>query len=301
MRRSVLLRPDGGSRVGMGHTGRCIALAQAFAHIGWRAVLVSGDPSARRFARANGVAAAAKPRGHWDIAVSDTYRAPLRSARSLASIAENIVVIDDLHQLSDARLLAILRPSIGERSQGNVLGGAKYVLLRREYWRRPPARRRRTQLTQVFMMLGAYPSADLLDHVRRTVRNMLPGARIDVAIGLKRGALTVVARRLARADVAIVSGGQSLNESLASRVPTIVATTAANQERQVRAATRAGAALSVGRLDAPTSSVRLKRAFALAKSPTVRRDLVRAATVLIDGRGAERTARALARAAALRR
>ena len=292
MTRSVALVADSGASIGMGHTGRCIALGQAFVALGWRVVLVASEPSARRFARANGIPTARVLRGRWDLAILDTYRGPRRAATTLHRIATRVVAIDDLHQFRASDVDVIVRPSAGERASRGVLAGAGFILLRREYWSSP--RSRRVGRRRVLVALGAYPSASDVARIRAALRSAHPAARVIAASGVRRGQLGSLARRLARADLAIVSGGQTMNESLAVGLPTIVVTTFANQRRQVNAAAAAGAIIPVGTPSSPLFSSRLERAVARALRPAVRRGLVRAARQLVDGRGALRLARALA-------
>jgi spore coat polysaccharide biosynthesis predicted glycosyltransferase SpsG len=276
----------------MGHTGRCVALGEAFTSLGWRVRLVAADATARRFARTRGLMTVSALRGRADLAIVDTYRGPRAAARKARSCARFVAAIDDLHQLDTTDVDLILRPSIGERSRSRVLGGATYVLLRREYRRRA---RRRTGASplRVFVMLGAYPSDADIARVSSAVRAALPEARIDVASGVRKGRLRAAASRLAVADVAVVSGGQSLNEALAVGVPTIVITTFANQRRQVGAAVKAGAAVRAGALGSARLASRMGNALALVMRAPLRRRLVRSGTRLIDGRGALRAARAL--------
>ena len=102
-----------------------------------------------------------------------------------------------------------------------------------------------------------------------------------------------LAARLAAADVAIVSGGQTLNEALALGTPALVTMTAANQLRQIRAAARAGACVSLGRLDSPRSNDRLSRELDRIADLRLRKTLSGVARRLVDGRGAIRVAEAL--------
>lgn len=307
-RRPILLVPDTGPAVGLGHVGRCAALAQALAERGWDFRIAVTDLVSTRFLRALGLRTTRSFSGRWSAVVFDSYRVPPRAMRALRRRGCPVIAIDDLHQLRRRDADLLLRPALGERSRGGSAGGADYILLRREYWRRPPRLPSRV-VRRVAVAMGAYPDRDTLARVVRLLREVLPDVHVSVvtsqrspsrAIGdarvrLVRG-VTSLLPVLGAADLAVTAGGQSMNEALASGTPTVVLGMAANQRRNVAAARRGRAAAVVGWSTDRLWPSRFRRSVArLAARWPLRRQLALTAQRLVDGRGALRVARLLER------
>jgi spore coat polysaccharide biosynthesis predicted glycosyltransferase SpsG len=226
--------------------------------------------------------------------------------RALAAKSRRLAAIDDLHQLSHAEVKWIIRPSVGERSSARVLGGARFVLLRREWWqlrRRAP----RESVRGVFIALGSAPQHRDLVTAVEAVRRTVPEAVIDVASGIRTfdapsGVRSHPMSRslrplLAHVDLAVSAAGQTMYECLASRVPTVVVCTAENQRRQLAATMRAGAALDGGTAGSDGWNEALMATVARLLPAARRVRMTAHQEALIDGRGALRVARALAEAA----
>jgi len=270
---------------------------------GYRVRIVTDDRDAVRFVRSLGVSCGGMP-SRAQIAILDTYRRPEVRARLLRRVADRVVAIDDLHQISRRDVELILRPSIGERSGRATLGGARFVLLRREYWRSHPRTISR-EVRQVVIALGSGAGRTILGRAAMSLSAALPHARISVvtAEDLKLvgdagarvrtvGLVPSLAPLLRRADIALTAAGQTLYESLASGTPTLVIGTADNQRRNVAAMRRSGAATVVGWLgDARWNDHLAFRAARLAASVDDRRRLSRRGRALVDGKGAPRVAR----------
>lgn len=304
--RTVAFLPDAGSKVGFGHVGRCIALAEAFGSLGWRPAFRVRDASVALEIRARGFDATAGP-FPADVSIVDSYRnarAMVKDARMHSSV---VAAIDDLHQLDGKDADWLIRPSLGERAGGHLLGGAPFVLLRREYWSVRP-RRRHGKVRDVLVTLGAFPALSELRRMTRLVDAAIPGARIHVALGLRSwsdpfsGSSIVVHRRLSSlrdliraSDLVITAGGQTMYECLALGTAAVVVVTAENQRRQYRAAVRAGAVVGGGILARAIGSRRLQGAISeLARSSEMRARLARRGAGLVDGKGAIRVAQRIA-------
>jgi RimJ/RimL family protein N-acetyltransferase len=95
----------------------------------------------------------------------------------------------------------------------------------------------------------------------------------------------------ARADIALVSGGQTLYEALSVGTPAVVSGTAVNQARNLRTAKVTGAALVAGWQGDNGWEGQLGEHIAeLAQSYSLRRKTSRLAQGLVDGQGARRVA-----------
>ncbi len=304
--RTVAFLPDAGTKVGFGHVGRCIALAEAFGSLGWRSVFRVRDASVAREIRSRGFAASAGP-SPADVSIVDSYRearAMVKDARRHSSV---VAAVDDLHQLDGNDADWLIRPSLGERAGRHVLGGAPFVLLRSEYWSVRP-RRRSGKVRDVLITLGAFPVQSELRRMTRLVDTAIPEARIHVALGLRSWsdpfpARSIVVHRrssslrdLIRAsDLVITAGGQTMYECLALGTAAVVIVTAENQRRQYRAAVRAGAVVGGGTLGRAIESGRLQGAISeLARSSDMRARLARRGSALVDGKGAIRVAQRIA-------
>jgi UDP-2,4-diacetamido-2,4,6-trideoxy-beta-L-altropyranose hydrolase len=289
--RSVLVVPDAGKSAGMGHVARCLALAEAFDHLGWDAAVCVRDVRSSAFVRRRGIAVRSTLGGRWSVVVIDSYapHTKLARARQLAPVT---VAVDDLGEVSVRDVDIVLRPALGARPSPGVLAGGAFVLLPREYWTRRRGSTHRA-LRCVVLSLGSRPPARALSRIRALLDRELNGAMIRIAEGAAARRWTELRPLLEEADLAVVSGGQTLHESLALGVPTVVVQTADNQRRQILGAVRARAAIAVGSWSARTFERRCVTALRQAAKIAERRRLARNAARAIDGRGALRAARAI--------
>jgi spore coat polysaccharide biosynthesis predicted glycosyltransferase SpsG len=105
---------------------------------------------------------------------------------------------------------------------------------------------------------------------------------------------TNLSRELTRADVAIVGGGVSLYEACALGTPAVAVPVVAAQRPTVAGFVAEGAALGSAHGTVAPRHV-AANALAALRQPRLRRRLTRAARRLVDGRGAVRAARVIAR------
>jgi UDP-2,4-diacetamido-2,4,6-trideoxy-beta-L-altropyranose hydrolase len=266
-------------------------------------VLVAADDVATRWLRSIGVRTTRSVSGRWSLIVVDSYRRQPRVASDLVDQATRIVAIDDLHEISGICVDLLVRPSVGERNSSRALGGADYVLLRKDYWRRS-ARRLSKTVSRVLVALGGYADGPLVRAVVASLREALPDVEIIVvggqsgrSLGSDRrirfvGHVRSLRQLMLRADLAVTAGGQTMNEALACGTPTLVLGTAANQRRNVSAVARAKVADVVGWSSGVSWRLSLRRrASRLAAHYAERVKLSRNARRLIDGKGALRVAR----------
>jgi spore coat polysaccharide biosynthesis predicted glycosyltransferase SpsG len=312
----VLFRVAAGPRVGFGHLVRCRSLARALGvppavsirgtratqrrarQLGWRvisagpcgldrqrpAVLVVDDPN--RVA-ASAWVGAARRRGIAVVSIHDLGLAPVSADLSVDGSVGRTACCGRRERLRGPRF-AVLDPDVATvravadaaRSRPRVLvalgGGRRGV---RHAWR-----------------LG------------RTLAAADPRLDIRIAAGFGATTPTVpatvravwapngLARDLARATVAIVAGGVTLYEACALGTPVVATALTPHQAITVRAISRAGAAVSGGRLE-HTGDVRrvAAAAIALLEDPAARRSVGKRGRTLVDGHGARRVADAVRR------
>lgn len=303
----IALRADGGPKVGLGHLGRCAALAQAFRARGARPVFVEVDGSCAAWVKGRGFPLGRLSDGPWDMLVADSYRFTPRDWRAMRGAARALVAIEDRSRrpaAADAVLngLACARPS--RPDDRRRVTGPRFMLLRREYWTPAPRRRTRPVVTDFLVTLGggtdrghlraaadlaakSFPLATVhvvVPPLGRAPRSLPPRARVHRAPKSLRPLLL-------RADAGLCAGGQTLCEFAAAGTPAVALELGPDQRANIRAFAAAGAALPAGR---PVSGwERAARRVLAALTPAKREAMSAAGPRLVDGRGALRAAEAL--------
>lgn len=307
----IALRADGGPSVGLGHLGRCAALAQAFRARGARPVFIEVPSSCASWVRARGFPVGRLSAGPWDLLVADSYRFTSRDWTAMRRATRALVAVEDRSRrpaLADWVLNghAYARDSRpGERGR---LTGSRFMPLRREYWSGARRRPARAEVRDFIVTLGGGDGWGVAARAAALASEYFPAATIHLVIGplaaaprrtptrvkVHRG-LTSLKKLLERCDAGLCAGGQTLYEFAATGTPAVSVELGPDQRPNIRAVVAAGAALRVGR-PGPGWTTRLKRALA-ALTPARRRAMAAAGRRLVDGRGALRAARALLEAA----
>jgi UDP-2,4-diacetamido-2,4,6-trideoxy-beta-L-altropyranose hydrolase len=257
----------------------------------------------------------------WDALVVDHYALDHRWHGCVRQSIACLMVIDDLADRVHACDLLLdqnLQGDEGARYQGRVpdscrqLLGPNHALLRPEFARlRAGVKLRTGDVRRILVFFGGMDAGnDTLPTVQALAQMPLEGKHVDVVIGAQHPARPAVehackqagftchvqtphmAELTAEADFAICAGGIALWERCCLGLPTLTVATAANQLEQVRHAARLGAVhsplLAIGDVDG------LMRHIASAiQSPDLLHAMSRTAMGLVDGKGAQRAARAL--------
>jgi UDP-2,4-diacetamido-2,4,6-trideoxy-beta-L-altropyranose hydrolase len=313
-----VFRVAAGPRIGFGHLLRARALARA---IGQRPIVsVRGGAVAKAAARALGcmlVTGSADAVGRADVLIIDDpsaqHGAPwVRSAH--AAGVPTVAVHDAGIGVRGADLvvdgsIAVQRASLGVRR----LTGPSFCILdpRLVHVRRMPRgdRRRRRQI--VLISLGG--GEQVRRHAARVVSEIArvsPNVSIRIATGMTHGPLPALphgrwvvrrnglGRELQRADVAVVAGGVTLYEACAIGTPVVATAVVPAQRPAIAGFVHAGAALDGGRIGTmPRAAARQVAALVatLVDASDVRRQLSANGRRLVDGHGAARVARQIAR------
>ena len=326
---------EGGGEVGLGHVARCTALAQAVADAGARVgFLVVPDPQVLALLRSkwadvvpvpwvtdSGAALDALRSREADVAVVDGYSAAPEFLSALRSVADQVVAVDDG---ADRRLPVDVVVNGGlwaerlpyRRAPDTVfLLGPRYALLDPRY-AEPPRRTDRERLRRALICLGGGRHEDAILKALGAVDAVLDDCAVDVAVGpftQDSPGLDAAARGMRHevsihrdcfglrdlmlaSDVAISGGGVTLYELAATATPAVVVRTADNQARNAEGFERAGAALAVGAAGDAALGESLATALSrLARDHTLRATMGARGRELVDGQGALRVARAIAR------
>jgi UDP-2,4-diacetamido-2,4,6-trideoxy-beta-L-altropyranose hydrolase len=196
-----------------------------------------------------------------------------------------------------------------------LLLGARYALLRREFTAYPAqARRVPAQAGRLLITLGGADPADFTSlaltalaavsdvEVLVIVGGSNPhGARIESAARALDERVTVVAAvddmpaRMAWADLAVTAGGSTCWELMYMGVPALVVVLADNQVRVAQAVAHHGAGVDLGRSDVLDAARVAAAIVALAGDQAARHAMAHAGQALVDGRGSERVTDAMLR------
>ncbi len=328
---NALFFAEGGPAFGLGHLRRCAALADAMTARGWECRFLARDAAAGAWLAERGRTLAPSqpplsgrlPDADYscDAFVVDSYEATNEEIASKAKGSSGIILAFDdhmnRHPVADIVLNAgALAPEQAWPGRIERLLGPAYHPLCAEYLPVSGPREIRARVTRVLVTLGGSGKAALFKRVVSTVRLALPDAAIDCVVGPfaeeplglasdARVNLVHSPRSLKPlmldCDLAVAASGQTLFELAATGTPAVAACLADNQDPNLRAMARKGAALSAGAVADAGFERELAARLAQAADPDVRRGLSDAGRALIDGRGGARVEAALSSLLAKRR
>ncbi|MEM9942528.1 MAG: UDP-2,4-diacetamido-2,4,6-trideoxy-beta-L-altropyranose hydrolase [Planctomycetota bacterium] len=335
----LLIRADVGPSIGVGHIMRCMAIAQQWQKVGGEVVFVTGDlpgTLARRLKRnqfltfqiQNSKADEADARDTLKIIdaerpgwiLLDGYRFDNHYQSQFSNQPAFLVVLDDYRHDGHAWADMVINQNaygheIGYDSQGIILAGPDYALLRSEFVennenRRPtPTKARRILVT----FGGSDPDNWTLETLEVLEELNLKRLVIDCALGpsfqgyrsldefKKRTQMCVrfhqnvdrMSHLMNRADLAVTGGGITCYELARSGVPAIVVPFVDNQIAIARTMDRLGIMTSIE----PTNQSSTKSDFTkklgrqikqLIANPQQRLSMSIRGQQLIDGLGSQR-------------
>ena len=256
----------------------------------------------------------------WDLLVVDHYALGARWETALRGVAGRILVIDDLaDRPHDCDLLLDQNAHSAGAGlhDGNVpihcrlLLGPRYALLREEFQQlHEQVRARSGGVRRVLIFMGGM---DAGNHTAQAIEGLASTGRseleVDVVIGeqhpYKREIesacamqgyrchvqISRMAQLVAKADLAIGSGGTAAWERCCLGLPTLTMCIADNQERLIESAAMNGLLYAVSRKAGAETLVH--HLHALFDNPLLLRSISRNGLHSVDGRGVERVLRAL--------
>lgn len=316
---NALIVTEGGRNIGFGHITRCCALRDALKAAGIStALIVNGDASVR-----------AQFRGqldqvlNWaqnlrklfalirlaDIVVVDSYHAPLSLYKRISTSALIPVYIDDYVRLSYPPGIVVSGAIEAERFPYpknraiHYLCGAKYVLLRKEFWRTPPKKVRK-EIRDVLISFGGIRRSDFIQRLLSKLSRLFPHWRFHVVLSKGSGSfifrknvrvyfgLNAIKMRslMLRSDIAISGGGQTTNEMCACGLSMVGICFAKNQAYNIRGWKRAGVLKYAGDVEDSSLFLKIERILRLL-SFRERQIIAAIGQKLVDGNGAKRVAK----------
>jgi spore coat polysaccharide biosynthesis predicted glycosyltransferase SpsG len=319
----ILIRSAAGPRIGYGHLVRARTLGRALG--GDVRVSVRGGRAARECARRLGLAvvgssvrrAIASTRPAL-VVIDDPSAVEARAALAAARAAD--LPVASIHDLGIAAIPSDLAVdgSIAPlgRGRGACLGPRFALIDPQLLSSAPPTGRAGHHPPRVLVALGGGPRVAFAAMVARAVHARVPGARVRVAAGLQHagtrpssaqrrapaentswlGPLPTLAREMRSCDVAVVAGGVTLYEACALGVPAVAVPVVTAQTPTVEGFAALHAVLAAplpSRARAVSARAVAEHVATLLARPELARRQARVARSIVDGRGAERVARAL--------
>lgn len=320
----VLFRVAAGPRVGFGHLVRAVSLAEA---LGVPATLSVRGPRRSAAATAKRLGAVvvhgSSPGAVIDrfqpdvLAIDDRVLGETLSWRRAARRARvPIVAIHDLGiGVGDADVL--VDGSVGAARTGGAsraLLGPRYAILNPRTvptrdGRRPGRKPSPGVRTDVVIALGGGPRRAAALAVARTLLRQRPGLRLAIAGGFVPGVTAPHApgidwiepadlgAALAASRVALVAGGVTLYECLALGVPVVASAVVPSQAPTIAAFARLAVVLDGGSIRSGQSSQAAASVLRLLDDARLQRRQRSRGRRVVDGRGADRVARAIVRLA----
>ena len=312
---AVLFRVAAGPMIGYGHLRRAVTLARAMDVA--PVVSIRGTAAARRVARQLGC-----------VVVTSRARTAIATSRPRLVVVDDPVHAQGLTWVRSARAAGVQSAGIADAGIGcrdgdvtvdgsvaappgrAMLAGPRYAILDQ---RLPRASQQTRKRRAVVIALGGGHHAAYGRAVATALLEQNPGLDVRIAAGFATGrsftrslhrtttpthprtlAPSHLHRSLATCAVAIVGGGVTLYEACALGTPSVAMAVVPAQRPAIAGCAARGAVLDAGPGPIAAQARRAARlANALLASPARRRRLSSAARDLVDGRGADRVARAL--------
>lgn len=332
--RLVAIRCDGTATRGMGHVMRCLALAEGLVRAGLRVTVVgevSGPAAPWQHLRALEVEVHSAPETGEELVVLllqlgasalviDSYEVPADVYSHVRQAGLPVTAIVDAPA---PRLPADLlvnqnvgaERAMGQQHSGSVLAGPRYALLRGSVIRRRPASPMVARdASRALVVLGGTDVHGAAPQVARLLIDTGEPLHIDVvcatpellqavrALPSRRGQKVVAHRPLrdlgaavGTADVVVSAAGTTTLEIACLGTPMALLTVADNQVAGCRAMVEAGAAISLGRVEAleRAAAQATDRLSALLRDAGRRAAMASAGHRLVDGQGRDRVAAAV--------
>jgi UDP-2,4-diacetamido-2,4,6-trideoxy-beta-L-altropyranose hydrolase len=297
--RNLVIRADGGEKIGLGHLMRCRALAQAWEDTGGGVRFASAGESAVETA-----AIAASVGAEW--VVVDGYHFGSDYVDTLQRAGLRVLFIDDYGHADHYPAELVLNQNLhacdafyADRSESTgLLLGSRYSLLRREFLhaRRdstiPPVARK------LLITLGGGDPHHVTAKVLRAVASLAIAdlevivvrhapAKLPFPARVERDPANM-AELMAWADVAVSAAGSTCWELAFMGLPAIAIVCADNQQAVAESLHQAGSIDSLGAHSMLSSRDIAAALKCLLRSQRIRRSMAERGRAIVDGCGAAR-------------
>lgn len=311
---------------GLGHLGRCTALAEAFLEAGKKVeVYLHSDGTGmnvkypfplhrldwKNKTELLKILDTRRPQTTF----VDSYLASADVYTHLGTNATNLVCIDDTNRVTYPAGAIILNPGFPglyinyDRSRHSILTGPEYVLLRKPF--RDPVQLPdlKHEPDRIVITVGGEDRLNLMPYLLRCLCQEYPRMQKNIIIGpgfkntheitgsgdantvmRENLSATQIFQLMISTDLAISAGGQTAYEFARCGVPMILLETAENQHRNILGFTERGMALSAQLQNGAVDIGTLRRQLQKIMHINVRADLRTACMKYVDGSGGKKIA-----------
>lgn len=324
----IAIRTDASRNIGLGHIRRCLSLADALklydAEVEF---FIHGDDMAGSLMRNSGYSYSwiQEPGGlptpevlsTSDALIVDSYFLETSHFQRCTGMVPIVTAIDDMgkHSLPVDIVvnqnLSALQLNYSVREDTQCLFGADYALLSQKFLKLRD--REKPDQLRILIVMGGTDLHRQTEKVIDAISGLPATFYLDIVIGpssdsleeIRRAAAALsmlayvhidppdIASVMARATLAISTGGVTALELACLGIPTVVLTVADNQLAPAEALSRHGAVFNLGPYDQirPDELVTILRG--LLVDPVSRMKMARAGRKFVDGLGAQRVAEAI--------
>jgi spore coat polysaccharide biosynthesis predicted glycosyltransferase SpsG len=306
----IAFRVDGDDTIGAGHVARCLPLARALEQLGHRPAFIGTyaglarsllkHSAVRHEPAAADAAAAGVSLTSCDAVVLDSYEIATADVCRLASRRPLATLAESCRCPHAGVLLDYHLDRIGEIATERLLPGPDYAPIDPRFARvrKPP-----TNVERILITIGGGTAGiGVLEGAVSAVRTAFPDARLLLAsgTGISGGDVDLMAfptplhEVVGDVDLAVSAAGLTAYELACAGVPAVLLAIAENQRRVACGCAAAGTALAVDAVECDPSES-LRGALTRLHDPDLRSAMAARGRRLLDGRGAQRAARALLR------
>lgn len=324
-----VFRVNAGGQAGLGHLRRTLVLAQALRARGIRKIaFVTRTPGPlKQFLppvfHLIAIPVNERETVFWErfsktqrasLVFIDSYDITARTLKEMRRFLPRIAMIDDFKHLSEYPVDVLVNPNIYAKEihyrtlpTTKRLFGPQFALID-SFFTSGPKGTRNGKKPRFYAALGGLPGMQSLKRLVRIFTPFQDRFRVDIATGmsdnwpqLSRGSsIRFVRHEKARAamkacDFALTASGVTSSELAAMGKPMLLLILARNQEAIARSMHRHQMALTLGWFPKLKEAAIRKAIEQLISSPPLQRRLSRNARRIIDGKGADRLARAFIR------
>lgn len=299
----VVFLTEGGKSFGFGHLTRCLALYQSFRERNITAIIiVNGDSTINCFLK--GIK---YKKINWikkqksileelkdiDIAVIDSYIAPLDFYKKVSKLVKIAVYIDDYKRFNYPKGI-VVNPSIygdslryPKREDVSYLLGNNYTIVQRKF-REIPKKKINKEIKKVLITLGGKDNYDFINKLVSFLKKKFDFEFILVDAQKDTLSTKEMLNLMLKADICISGGGQTTYELARVGVPTIGICFADNQRGNLEGFRRKDFLKYAGNYREKDLLVNIEDAIRFFQSQTIRERKSIIGRGLIDAKGAGR-------------
>ena len=309
----IVVAADTGPHVGLGHLGRCTAIAEGLVEVsGEKAVFFVHDPIATSWLANRGFETTSILPKKIPLLIADSYHSSASTWTDYRQRARRLLVMDDFGDVRTSPDWIVNSSPFAHRyayqkvRAHSLMLGPLFHPLRREFWPKKAAKPIARSLKNVLVILGGGDTGLYLSKILRAVRAALAHVKMHAVVGpytkVTDEAADVIIHRspknlravMEKCELAVSAAGQTLFELAACGIPTLAIQFVANQTPNYTGFRDLNTVLAIGSIDEPDLDAKLRRSLRkIHEDAAFRRKLAATALDVVDGRGAYRIAQAI--------